>query len=142
MKKLIFGLLALGSLSMLACDDDKPIAPADLPINSTAFIAKYFPDATILHVEKDAKGYAVDLSNQIDVEFDATGEWIEVDGEDGIAIPVGFIPNIIAEYVAQQYASNQINGIEKTKAGYSVDLFPTDLDLYFDQEGKFIRIEN
>lgn len=143
MRKLIFGMgmLLLGASTFVACEDDKIVEPTALPTNANTFIAANFPDATIVRVEQDNQGYSVDLSNRIDVEFNNAGEWVEVDGEDAVAIPVGFIPKVIVDYISLNYANIQINGIEKNNQGYEVDLLTVDTDLIFDQEGIFVRVD-
>jgi hypothetical protein len=143
MKTKLIGLsiLAVISLATFSCDDDKEIQAVDLPATSSTFLSTYFNGVKILRVEKEGSKYAVDLENKIEVDFSENGEWTEVDGQDGVTIPTGFIlPNIV-EYVTTTYPDNSINGIEKKTGGYDVDLVKQDIDLIFDQDGDFVRVD-
>jgi hypothetical protein len=143
MKTKLIGLsiLAVISLTTFSCDDDKEIQAVDLPATSSTFLSTYFNGVKILRVEKEGSKYAVDLENKIEVDFNENGEWTEVDGQDGVTIPTGFIlPNIV-EYVTTTYPDNSINGIEKKTGGYDVDLMKQDIDLIFDQDGDFVRVD-
>jgi|SRR5690606_34840188 len=151
MKKTLFGLslLAMVSFATVSCDDDKVISESELPKTSQNFISEYFSGQTYSRVEKDGRNYSVKLGergSQIEIDFDADGNWVEVDGDNGVYIPTSFIlPNIVA-YVADNYPSPapneskvNINGIEKKAQGFEVDLVTSDIDLVFDANGEFVR---
>lgn len=152
MKKALFGLslLAMVSFSMISCDDDDDIiSEGELPQNAQNFIAEYFGGQSYSRVEKEGKSYSVELGergSQIEVDFNADGEWTEVDGDDGIYIPTGFILPKIVAYVEDNFPSSaphadkvNINGIEKKSPGFEVDLVTSGADLVFDNNGDFVR---
>jgi hypothetical protein len=74
------------------------------------------------------------------VKFDKNGTWEEVDAPDNLAIPISFIPNKIVDYVTEYYPSADINGIDKEKSKYDVEL-TNGLDLEFNSAGKFVRMD-
>lgn len=153
MKKVLFGLslLAIASFSMVSCGDDKVIEETELPKQSQDFITTYFSGHSVSRIEKEGRNYSVifgERGSQIEVDFNADGEWVEVDGEDGVYIPTGFIMDKIVDYVQENYpspASNStkvnINGIEKKASGYDVDLVISDVDLIFNSNGDFVRLD-
>lgn len=137
---LVFGLTVLSSCS----EDDNLVAPADLPQAAQTFMNKYFAGTDVLSVKKDGKHsgteYTVKLRNGYEVEFDATGNWTDVDAPAGKTIPDGIAPDRIASYVAQEYPGMGINEISRDYRGYDVELV-TGLDLEFDIEGNFLRVD-
>ena len=81
------------------------------------------------------------LSNQIEVDFNINGEWTEVDGADGVAIPTTYILPQILAYVEDNYPQDALNSIEKKSNGFDVDLLRQDVELVFDQQGTFVRVD-
>ncbi|SMG43975.1 PepSY-like domain-containing protein [Sphingobacterium psychroaquaticum] len=143
MRKAILGLSALliGAVVFMSCDDDEVISEADLPALSKTFLSTHFSGVNVNRIEKERDNYSVHLANRIEVDFNKEGEWIEVDGEDGVVIPTGFILPKIVAYVDDQYKDNDFNGIEKKLHGFDVDLVRGDIDLVFDKDGNFLRID-
>lgn len=136
------------------------VVPVDqLPEATKAFLNKYFEGQTPYKIEKEWDKYEVEYKNEVDeVEVDFfnnqtnMGEFksIEVDGSDVIirTIMTDILPSAL-EYVKANYASYHIEEFAKTPAyftgelagGYKVEIEEgkTDLDLYFNKDGKFIR---
>lgn len=148
MKKLFFILaVALGSLFFFSCEDDffqdKPIAPSELMNPIQEFVSTYFPDCTIVEADMDSElsgvTYDVDLSCDVELEFNSKGEWICVDCG-YTKVPDAIIPSSILTYVTEQYPSLFIVHIDKEKNGYEVEL-NNELELIFDKNGKFVRID-
>lgn len=117
-----------------------------LPTAATALIAAHFPNATIRLVEKQnsvsSNGtlYDVSLSNGFEIDFDTKGNWTEIDGNRQ-AIPSALIPETINTYVAANYPTLLLTSIDKEKTYYDVEL-SNDLDLFFDLQGNFLRMDN
>lgn len=96
MKKYFFLMLLPMVIGLASCDyHDKVIDKGDIPTKTTMFIADYFPGCEIVAIDKDRDlagvSYDVVLSCGVRLEFDAKGEWKEVDCEpnqvpDGIEI--------------------------------------------------------
>jgi hypothetical protein len=143
MKTKYLGMIVLAVVSMatFSYDDDKGMQIVDLPAASTTFLSTYFKGVRAVRVEQEGSNFSVELENKIEVDFNGNGDWTEVDGQDGIAIPTGFIlPNIV-DYITTTYPDNAINGIEKKADHYEVDLVKQDIDLTFDQDGAFVRVD-
>lgn len=145
MKKIIYlGLVSLLTISVCACsDDDEPINPLQLPQAARTFLAQFFPTYDVRSVEKDGHHddteYTVTFTNGYEVEFDASGEWTDVDAPDGLAIPDGIAPATIAEYVVTYYPGDGINEISRDRRGYDVDLI-SGTDLVFTLAGDLVSI--
>jgi hypothetical protein len=124
------------------------VNPADLPQTAKTLISTHFPTATIRLVEKQnnagANGtvYDVSLSNGFEIDFDSNGNWTEIDGGRQ-AIPTALIPEKIGIYVAANYPNQSITSIDKEKTYIGIELSnDLDLDLVFDVQENFLRIDN
>lgn len=127
-------------------DDDKntPITVSDLPMAARSFITKFVPNDEVVRVVKETTTnnteYDVKFRSGLEVEFDAAGNWIDVDAPKGQAIPTGIVPIEIQSYIDTNYNAAAVNEISVNRLGYEVELV-NGLDLYFDPEYKFIREE-
>jgi len=50
-----------------------------VPANITQYITQNFPNQFIVKIEKDRRGYDVELSNDLDVKFDTKGNFMRLD---------------------------------------------------------------
>lgn len=146
MKKsfLITLLLALTlAFTFTSCDKEKVITSSELPQEITNYIAKHFPNHTILQVVIDrddlTKNYEVILSENISLEFNRQYEIIEIDGV--AQLPDSVIPAKILEYVSTNYPSNFITDWEIEDNHQQVEL-NNGLELEFNMQGDFLRIDN
>lgn len=154
MKKIIaLAFTAVLSFTALSCSDDDNkktnetvINAAQLPQAARDFIAAHFAGVTYTRIEKDAipdddgSVYDVYLSNGFEIDFDVNGNWTDIDGNNQ-AIPTAIIPIPIADYVTANYTGTAITKIEIESYGYEVEL-SNGIDLIFDTNGNFIRIDN
>lgn len=142
MKK-IFSLVMLG-FGILSFAQDRAINYNELPKKGQQFVNSYFNpkyvSAVILDDDFIKKDYEVILTSGTKIEFDGNGNWKEVDGKRN-AIPTGFAPNSISNYVKQSFPNTYITKIEKNRFSYEVEL-SNGLDLEFDTKGKFSRIDD
>ncbi|MDE5726227.1 MAG: PepSY-like domain-containing protein [Duncaniella sp.] len=144
MVSMIVGLVALMAWS---CDDDKndkdaPISFESLPQAAQTFIHQYYPSDKVVYVSREGKNnrtsYDVTLASGHEVEFDATGQWTDVDAPAQQYVPEGIVPQPISEYVATNFPAYGINEISrKSNGGYEVEL-TNGLELPFDRDGIFI----
>ncbi len=143
MKNALLGLslMTITAITFVSCDDEKVVPTDEIPSTSQTFLDRYFEGYSIDRVEKEGTTYSVSLEGGVEVDFNGNGEWIEVDGADGVAIPTDFILDPIVTYIADQYPNEKINGIEKNVSGYDVDLLTQEVDLLFDMDGKFTGID-
>lgn len=163
MKKNYLLLIILLSVVMLpfsACsnDDDhsdkKTISYEELPVSSQQFITDHFNGYAVETADKTDANYTVYLQKAVaktsllanglgyKIEFDASGEWVEIEGRYDSALPdnvLALIPRAIVSYVNQNYAGRAITEIKKETYGYKIDLNGRlDVELSFDALGNFI----
>ena len=133
MKK-IFTLLFLFSAFLMA--DDIYIMPEQLPQNALQFIQKYFPIVNILYAEMDKKGYEVQLSNGVEIEFLRNGEFKEIEGN-YVALPFEILPQSVANTVGKTYPNTVITKIKRKWNFYEVKLNNM-MELYIDANGQLL----
>ncbi len=133
MKK-IFTLLFLFSAFLIA--DDIYIMPEQLPQNALQFIQKYFPNVNILYAEMDKKGYEVQLSNGVEIEFLRNGEFKEIEGN-YVALPFEILPQSVANTVGKTYPNTVITKIKRKWNFYEVKLNNM-MELYIDANGQLL----
>ena len=148
MKKYILILSALTSILLfsIACDKETIIQEDQLPKNASEFIQIHFEGTTIAQVEKEKEGlsshtYDVILKNGTKIKFDKNGNWLEVDALDGQSIATDFIHTAIKTYLNSNYKDIAVQSIEKDNNRFEVELV-NGLDLLFNLDGNFIRIDN
>jgi hypothetical protein len=126
---------------------DEDIAPGDLPEKIRNFITTHFTGATIEEAERESNGnYEVELSNDIELIFDADGNFLgrtdDDDDDDREDIAVSELPQVIRDYIAVNYSDNSIIEAEREDDNtYEVTL-NNGLELYFDADGKFLGAED
>ena len=148
MKKLILAFTILFSIATLtmSCNKETVVTEDQLPSTASQFLNQHFNNVKILSIVEEKEGlsgkeYDVLLDNGIEIKFDKNGEWLDIDAKaDTTSLPESLIPASINSYVKQNYANAGINSIEKEKHGYDVEL-TNGLDLVFDKDGKFVRID-
>ena len=133
MKK-IFTLLFLFSAFLI--EDDIYIMPEQLPQNALQFIQKYFPNVNILYAEMDKKGYEVQLSNGVEIEFLRNGEFKEIEGN-YVALPFEILPQSVANTVGKTYPNTVITKIKRKWNFYEVKLNNM-MELYIDANGQLL----
>lgn len=120
------------------------ITKTALPLKAQTFLKTHFPGQEPVNIIEDketfSKDYKVQFTNYIEVEFDAKGNWEEVDGNHA-AIPTTLIPKNIVSYVNTNFANTIITKIDKGTWGYEVNL-SNGQELEFNSKGNFIRIDN
>lgn len=145
MKKMFLSLfvMMLAVVPMMA-DNDKMITREELPEKAQTFLMKYFENADVLYAkaERDmgvVTSYDVVLEGDVKVEFNRSGEWTSVDCDRG-QVPDSLLPQGVLDYVTKKFAKAYVVEIERDRMGYEVKL-SNDLDLDFDKNGKFLRVD-
>ena len=113
-----------------------------MPANVKAFLAKYYPKATVVKYEAKTtlagKKYELKLNNGAEIDFDKNGNWEEIIDKQGV--PIVLIPAKIKIYLDQKYKGVKVESIDKDDNKIKVDLL-NDIDLEFDKNGKFLRVD-
>jgi hypothetical protein len=145
MKKIFLLLVAsiMAVLPMLA-DNDKMITRAELPETAQMFIDKHFANIDILYAKAERDmgvitSYDVMLDSDIKLEFNRKGEWESVDCHRS-RVPDSLLPKGVLDYVNKKFTKAYVVEIERDIQGYDVKL-NNDLDLEFDRDGNFLRID-
>lgn len=106
------------------------------------YINKHFPGKSIIKYKKeiDKKGseYKIYLNNFNKLKFNSNFEVIEIEGE---SIPESVISSKIASYIKSNYPDAIIVEWEKKANKQEVEL-NNDLELEFDLEGNFLKIDD
>ncbi len=143
MKKWMFIFASLFCMLIIqSCDKDKVISYSDLPANAKVFIDTYFPSTDVLYAEKKKEGgktvYDATLSDGTELEFDSSGNWIEIDCNYR-AIPSGILPANITSYLNENFANSVICKVDKSYGRYDVyTTFGT--RIVFSAEGIYIGV--
>lgn len=116
-----------------------------LPTAAREFIRQQFPKTTISYLSIDknllgTSGYDVRLDDGTEIDFDNKGEWVEIDCEPQ-AVPHSAIPVKVKEYIQKHYPKNLVTKIKHSRKGYELEL-NNDLEIDFDQQGNFIRMDD
>jgi hypothetical protein len=145
MKKLFLLLIVsiVGMMPILA-DNDKIITREELPEKAQVFLTQHFEGIEILYAKVEREmgvimSYDVLLDGEVKVEFNRSGEWTSVDCERN-QVPNGVLPQGVLDYVTKKFAKSYVVEIERGLLGYDVKL-NNDLDLDFDKNGKFLRVD-
>ena len=145
MKKLFLSLVCLVFMSTAAfADRDVVITVEQLPPVSQQLIKKHFADTQVVFATMEAgfdKSYEVLFANGCKVEFDAKGEWTDVDCMHNSEVPAGIVPPNILAFVTKTHPGIKITDIDKDRRGYDVKL-NNQAELVFDLTGNFLRYDD
>lgn len=145
MKKflLMLGLL-VGITAAASAKDTYAHDASVLPEAARTTIANNFKSkVSIVKIDKDfgrISEYEVTLTDGTEISFDSNGNWENVETNNAKAVPAGFIPKAISDYVAKNQPSTRIVGIDKERNGYEVEL-SNGVDIKFNKDGQFIRYD-
>lgn len=136
--------IALFLFAFITNAQTKSITATQLPATAQDFIKKNFAKATVSGAWEDKEifdtDYKVQFSNGVEVEFDAKGNWEEIDGNHN-TVPTSVLPSAITTYLSQNYKGQNVVQIDKKNWGYKVAL-ANDIELEFNNSGKFLRIDD
>lgn len=144
MKK-IFVFVAALTLSLVACaDNHQLIKLSELPAPAQTFIRKYFHVDHVAYVERERDvlhyEYKVYLNNATEIDFDYQGHLESIDCK-RTAVPEGVVPELIASFVKLHHPDQMIVEYAMDYRQQHVEL-NNGLELVFDSEGHFIRIDD
>ncbi len=130
--------------SVYVCSAQKEvIQKTDLPKSAQEFLQTNFATTDWAIGRKETKPknveYEITLANGIEIEFNAIGDWKEIDGKDN-AIPMHFVPSKISQYLKSNYPNEKVTKIEKKSNKIEIEL-ANDIELEFDLQENFLRID-
>lgn len=68
-----------GNWDEVDAPDNHAIPTSFIPENIVDYVATHYPDAGINSIDKDNNRYDVELTNGLDLEFNASGEFVRID---------------------------------------------------------------
>lgn len=144
MKK-IFAIVAALTFSLAACaDNDRLISLSELPAQAQTFLRKYFNIADVAYIERERDGfhydYSIYLNNATEIDFDHQGHLQSVDCKRN-PVPQGIVPELITSFVTLHHPDQFIVEYVIEYRQQNVEL-NNGLELVFDSEGHFIRIDD
>ena len=124
---------------------DKLISFEQLPKKAQQFISDYYnrDQVSVVTEEREfmeGKHYEVKLKDGVDLEFDAKGDWTEVDAERK-PVPAAIIQAPISDYIHTRFPDNEIVQISRSARHFEVEL-TNGIDLTFNKKGEFLRIDD
>lgn len=144
MKKALSTLLAVaGTVTMACAAGVAPSVQTDaLPAKARSFIGEYFRQHDITSVKREQwpTGYEVVFDNGAKAEFDADGEWTEVDCRRE-AVPSVIVPQQIRSYVNSKYPKETIVSVSRDRRGYDVEL-SNGFELGFDRKFRLVDFDD
>lgn len=142
---MIIAAMASVVVCMSACAEKTQLVKFnELPQKAQTFIETYFNAADISFVKMEKDGlhndYDVRMTDGTKIDFDHDGSLEEVDCQTK-AVPAGIVPEKITTYVAEHFAGAFIVKYEIDRRELKVEL-NNSLDLEFDKQGNFLRIDD
>ena len=132
MKKIVFLLVCLFSMTIVKADNDKPIEMNQLPVKAQTFITTYFKDQKVALITQETglfyKSYDVVFASGEKLEFDKSGDWTEVKCKTG-EVPAAIIPEA------------KILEIEHDSEGYEIKL-SNRLEIKFNDKFQVVDIDD
>ena len=145
MKKvlLIFCTLLI-VVSVWATDLHRIITFEELPIKAQEFVTTYFSSQNILFVRMEIDvtktEYTVRFENGMEIEFNSTGDWEEVESH-AECLPIGFLNENILAYLTQNFPNCCVHEIAKGRYKVEIEL-NNGLELVFNKNGEFLRYDD
>ena len=144
MKKNVFLLVCLFSMTIVKADNDKPIEMNQLPAKAQTFITTYFKDQKVALITQETglfyKSYDVVFASGEKLEFDKSGDWTEVKCKTG-EVPAAIIPEAILKYVKANYPDAKVLEIEHDSEGYEIKL-SNRLEIKFNNKFQVVDIDD
>ena len=142
--RLILVSLLLSTMAIFADNEKITRDKSVLPSVCRNFLSDHFGQTDISHIKIESnllgtKGYDVILTNGINVEFDKSGEWKEIEARHA-SIPLEILPARIADYIRKNFADSKVISVDKDTREYEVTL-NSDLELKFDRNGNFKKFD-
>lgn len=144
MKKFLFlTAMVIGIVQFAMAADVVTTDVNKLPAAAREMLNRHFPDlrVTSIKIDKDlfeAANYEVKLENGTEVEFNADGEWTEIDCKNN-PVPPFFVPQAISRYMNDNYNGHKIVKIERDRKGYELTL-ENGWEVEFDRLEKFVKV--
>lgn len=142
MKALNFFIVFIACLGFSNAQDGYQ-SVTSVPTEIQKFVNAHFPNNQIVAYKIDfddgRSEHEIKLNDKIDLEFDHDLKVKNIDSKR--ALPDSVFPKEIREYISKNYPNNKAVEWERSRNGQKVEL-NNDVELYFDANGKFIRVDH
>lgn len=145
MKKLFLIMAVIACIFTATARDTYSRDVTVLPAAAQTMIKNNFK-AKVSHIKIEKElgrisEYDVVLTDGAEITFDKNGNWKDVEVKKGSSVPDAFVPAQIKTYIKQNQKNCEVVGIEKSRAGYEVEL-ANGVEMKFNSEGKFLRYDD
>jgi hypothetical protein len=141
--KTVLSTIIILAIALTSCNKEKTILNNQLPSDIKSYVSTHFPNNAIIQsvVDKDGftKTYDVFLEGNFQLEFNRKYKITDIDGIS--KLPNSVVPEKIRTYVNINYPNNIIIGWELDEKNQQIKL-NNGLDLEFNMQGNFLRIDN
>ncbi len=135
-------LMALISVSLMSCKDEKVVPASDLPSEINSYIESHFSSYPVVQVIKDNDGFKhsfdVTLRDGYHLEFDSKNRIVDIEGMQ--RLPDTVIPEKLLQYVSLNYPSGFVICWELDNLNQQIKL-DSHIELIFNMDGDFLRID-
>lgn len=130
---------------------DEDIDISELPQNIINFVNQYYPGIAIEEAELENNGnYEIELENDVELIFDSNGNFLgqahdendDEQGDDDEDIDPANLPQVILDYISENYPDNTIIEAEIEEDGSFEVTLNNGVELEFDADGTFLTAED
>jgi len=128
-------------------DEDVPVS--ELPAEIRDFVSEHFPGVNIEEAERENNGnFEIELSNDVELVFDSNGEFLgrlddgDNDDRDDDDIAPSELPQVIRDYIAENYPDQTIIEAEKEDDGGFEVTLDNGVELEFDAQGNLEEVDD
>lgn len=142
-------ILMIAICCMISCHmvanagNNKPISVNALPVKAQTILQNHFNGQKVMLATIESgvisRSYDVVLQNGTKLEFDKKGNLTEVDSKQGF-VPARLIPQVILNYLKDNYPGQLARKIELNKNEYEIEL-ANGLDLTFNKHFQLVDID-
>lgn len=122
---------------------DTPIDVSQLPALSQKIIKTHFSKCKVAMAKMESgifdKSYDVVFTNGSKIEFDAKGNWKEIESKRH-GVPNAIVPEPIRKYLKSHYPHKKVLKIERDRKGYEIEL-SNGLDIKFNKSFEVTEID-
>lgn len=149
MKRLLHKLLLLADLMLtgilsLYADRDVPVNVDQLPAAAQTTLRQCFADLQVVLAKRETglfnKGYEVVFSNGNKIEFDAQGQWTDVECKQG-TVPDALVPAAVRQHLSTNYPQARVIKLERNTRRTEVEL-SNGLELTFNAKGQLVDFDS
>ncbi|HLV52630.1 MAG TPA: PepSY-like domain-containing protein [Cryomorphaceae bacterium] len=117
--------------------------PPEIPAEITKFVETHFPDtpiaiATLDNDDRNAE-YEILLKDRTKLEFDHNFQLEKAESLN--ALPNSMFPQSVLDYVSANYPNSKITEWDIDRNDQEIEL-DNELELKFDKQGNFLRLDN